>query len=112
MEMMEKLEKVVKLKKDPIKEIEERIQERMRKVDPGTPEFKELLENQKQCDELRKTRRETHGWWQKCMDLLKVVVYGVGALAVTTFGYALDLESPKAMRIADRHNKISPNQRI
>jgi hypothetical protein len=109
MEFITHLDKIVKRKKDPLTETEARIQERLRKVEPGTPEFKELLENQRQCEELRKTRSDTAGWWQKLMDLMKVVVYGVGALVVTGFGYCLDQNSPKAMRIADRHNKITPN---
>ena len=112
MELITHLDKVVKLKRDPIKEVENRIQEALRKAEPGTPEFKALLENQQQCCDLRKTKRDTAGWWQKLMDILKVCVYGVGALAVTGLGYALDLDSPKALKIADRHVKLIPNQRM
>ena len=111
MDLITHLDKVVKLKRDPICETENRIQEALRKADPGTPEFKALLENQQQCKELRKTQRETNGLWHKLMDFLRIAVYGGGALAITFFGYCLDMESPKALKITDRGIKIIPRDK-
>lgn len=112
MELITHLDKIVKLKRDPIKETEDRIQEALRKAEPGTPEFKALLENQQQCKDLRRTQRDTNGFWQKLMDLGRIVVYGGGALAMTFFGYCLDMESPKALKYTDRGLRMIPNQRM
>lgn len=110
--MITHLDKIVKRKRDPIRETEDRIQERLRKVEPGSAEFTTLLQQQQQCRDMRRTQRDTNGWWQKLMDVVRVIVFGAGTIAVTGLGYALDMESPKALKIADRCTKLLPNQRM
>lgn len=112
MELITHLDKIVKRKRDPIRETEDRIQERLRKVEPGTDEFTKLLEQQQQCKDIRRSQRDTAGWWQKLIDILRMIVYGGGALGITMLGYALDMESPKALKIADRCTKMLPNQKM
>ena len=112
MDLITHLDKVVKIKRDPISETEDRIQEALRKADPGTPEFKALLENQQQCKDLRKTQKDTAGWWQKLMDVLKIGVYGLGTLGLGVLGLALNMEDPRSLKVTEFALKHMPNQKM
>lgn len=96
MKFMEKWKKAMKLRKSDINETIRRIQEASKQVEPGSEEFKRLradleqeLKNKKLCREMRFLGISAD----------KVLMVAV-VLAIAGFGFALDMDSPKALKIA------------
>lgn len=96
MKFMEKWKKAMKLRKSDINETIRRIQEASKQVEPGSEEFKRLradleqeLKNKKLCREMRFLGISAD----------KVLMVAV-VLVIAGFGFALDMDSPKALKIA------------
>lgn len=96
MKFIEKWKKAMKLRKSDINETIRRIQEASKQVEPGSEEFKRLradleqeLKNKKLCREMRFLGISAD----------KVLMVAV-VLVIAGFGFALDMDSPKALKIA------------
>lgn len=96
MDLIEKWKKARQLKKSDIDTTIKRIQEASANADPGSEEFRRLradleqeYKNKKLCKELRFMGLSAD----------KVLMVSV-ILLIAGFGFALDLDSPKALKIA------------
>lgn len=84
------------VKKSDIEETIRRIQEKRNAVEPGTPEFRQLSGDLEQELKNKKLYKEARSFGIKPDTILIMLM----VLAVAGFGFALDLESPKALKIA------------
>lgn len=96
MNAIEKIKKAHQLKKDDIQETIRRIQEASKKVEPGSEEFARLRDDLEQELRNKKLLKETKILGMPADKLLMIAVI----LVIAGFGFALDLESPKALKIA------------
>lgn len=96
MNLIEKWKKARDIKKSDINETIRRIQERTKQVDPGSEEFRNLRYCLEQELRNKKLVKET-----KMLGISpdKAIMIAV-ILVIAGFGFALDLESPKALKIA------------
>lgn len=96
MKWIDKFKKARQMKKKDIDETIQRIREASEKAKPGSEEFKRLradLEQELKNKKLYKEMRFAGISPDKIMFALLILV-------IAGFGFALDLESPKAMKIA------------
>lgn len=96
MNFAEKWKKAMKLRKNDINETIRRIQEASKKVDPGSEEFKRLRADLEQEYKNKKLCREMRFMGISADKVLMVAV----VLIIAGFGFALDMDSPKALKIA------------
>jgi len=96
MESAVNLWKTKGVKKSDIEETIRRIQAKRNSVDPGTPEFRQLSEDLEQELKNKKLYKEANSFGIKPDTVLIILT----VLAVAGFGFALDLDSPKALKIA------------
>ena len=96
MNILEKWKKAKKLRKSDIDETIQRIQEASKNVDPGSDKFEKLRRNLEQEYTNKKLCKE--------MKLFGIppekILFAVVILVIAGFGFALDLDSPKALKIA------------
>lgn len=91
-----KLKKAKELKKYDIDETLRRIQEERKYAEPGSEEFARLQEAYERELKNKKLVKE-----MKFLGFSpEKILIAVGMLLVAGFGFALDLDSPKALRIA------------
>ena len=96
METITKLKKAIKMKKSDIDEVIARIQERTKEVDPGSEEFAKLRKDLEQEYRNKKLVKELrHGGLSADKILMVVTIF-----VIAGFAFCLDLESPKALKIA------------
>ena len=96
MNWWKKWQKARKINEDDINATIERIQEARKKVKPGTAEFRALSEDYEQELKNKKLVKE-----MKHMGIPgDKILFAVVILMVAGFGFALDLDSPKALKIA------------
>ena len=84
------------IRKSDIEETIRRIQEKRNKTEPGTEEFRRLSEDLEQELKNKKLYKEARSFGIKPETILLIGM----VLAIAGFGFALDLESPKALKIA------------
>lgn len=96
MKLIEKIKRARELRRMDIDQTIKRIQEASSKADPGSEEFRRLrtdleqeLKNKKLCKEMRFLGLSAD----------KVLMVAV-VLVIAGFGFALDMDSPKALKIA------------
>lgn len=96
MDWLEKLKKARELNNYDIDETLRRIQEERKNAEPGTDEFARLQEAYEKELKNKKLVQE--------MKYLGFppdkIILTIGMLIIAGFGFALDLDSPKALRIA------------
>ena len=96
MEMIKKWKAASKLRRSDISETIRRIQEKTREVDPGSEEFRRLRVDLEQELKNRKLMKEMRFMGVSPDKILMIAVI----LVIAGFGFALDLDSPKAIKIA------------
>lgn len=93
---LSKIKKGFRVWKGDVNATIERIQEESKKVEPDSDEFRRLrasLEQEYKNKKLAKELRRGGLSWDRILMVMAI-------LAVAGFGFALDLESPKALKIA------------
>lgn len=96
MKLVDKIKKAWKLRKCDIDEVVERIQKASKEVNPGTEEFSRLrrdLEQEYKNKKLVKEMRRGGLSWDKILMVVAILV-------IAGFAFCLDMESPKALKIA------------
>jgi hypothetical protein len=96
------------VRKCDIEETIRRIQKKMDETDAGTDEMTKLGIQMEQALKNKKLYKEAKRWgisW----DTVAIVVF---AGAITYFGFCLDLESPRALKIATQGLKLLPAIKI
>ncbi len=96
MKLMDKMKKARDLRKDDIAETIKRIREKTKEVDPGSEEFRRLRVDMEQELKNKKLLKDIRFCGLSADKVLMVAVI----LVIAGFGFALDLESPKALKIA------------
>lgn len=96
MKLIDKWKKARQLNRSDIQETIRRIQERTKEVDPGSEEFRRLRVDLEQELKNKKLMREMRFMGISADKALMVAVI----LLIAGFGFALDLDSPKALKIA------------
>ena len=96
MDFFKKMASKARLNRMDIQEAIRRIQERSETIKPGTPEWKELRSNLEQELKNKKLARELR-FFGISADKVFVVC---AVMVIAGFGFALDLDSPKALKIA------------
>lgn len=96
MKLIDKWKKARQLNRSDIQETIRRIQERTKEVDPGSEEFRRLRVDLEQELKNKKLMREMRFMGISADKALMVAVI----LVIAGFGFALDLDSPKALKIA------------
>ena len=96
MNQLKKWQQARKLKKSDITEVIRRIEAKTRTVEPGSEEFRRLRMDMEQELKNKKLVREMRTFGISLDKILTVAVI----LVIAGFGFALDLESPKALKIA------------
>ena len=96
MDLLCKWKKAWKLRKSDIDEVIGRIQEQTKNVDPGSEEFSRLRKDLEQEYRNKKLVKEMKRFGIPADKILMVVAI----LAIAGFAFCLDLESPKALKIA------------
>lgn len=96
MKLIEQWKKARELKRQDIDETIRRIQEASKNADPGSEEFRRLRTDLEQEYKNKKLCKE-----MKFMGLSpdKILMVAV-VLVIAGFGFALDMDSPKALKIA------------
>lgn len=94
--LFEKWKKAREMKKRDIDKVLKRIEEETALTEPGSEEFKRLRESYEQELKNKKLVKEMRFLGFSIDKILMVV----GMLLVMGFGVALDMDSPKAMKIA------------
>ena len=85
-----------------------RIQERMDKTEVGTDEMTKLGQQMEQALKNKKLYKEARRFgisWDTAFIIL-------AAVGITYFGFCLDLESPRALKIAGQGLRLLPGLRI
>ena len=96
MDILNKWKKAIQLKKCDIDEVIARIQEQTKGVDPGSEEFSRLRKDLEQEYRNKKLVKELrHGGLSADKILMVVTIF-----VIAGFAFCLDLESPKALKIA------------
>lgn len=96
MKLIDKWKKSQELKKMDIEETIARIREKTKDVDPGSEEFRRLRQDLEQELRNKKLVKEMRFMGLSADKVLMVAV----VLLIAGFGFALDLDSPKALKIA------------
>lgn len=96
MKLIDKWKRTKELNKSDIQETIERIKKASETVDPGSEEFRRLRTDMEQELKNKKLLKDTKFMGLSMDKVLMVAVI----LVIAGFGFALDLESPKAMKIA------------
>ena len=77
---------------------------------PGTRAYDALLEERSKVEDIRKKRKEIKILGLAPKDCLKIGVSAVVTAGIYIFGYLLDVGSPRAMRHAERMDRL--NERL
>ena len=96
MNFIDKMKKAWKLRKNDIDEVIARIQEETKNVDPGSDEFARLRKDLEQEYRNKKLVKEMKRFGIPADKILMVAA----VLVIAGFAFCLDLESPKALKIA------------
>ena len=96
MKLIDKWKRAQKLKQVDIDEAIWRIQEKTKTVDPGSEEFRRLRQDLEQELKNKKLVKEMRFMGLSADRVLMVATI----LLIAGFGFALDLDSPKALKIA------------
>lgn len=74
---------------------------------PGTNEYKSLLDQRAELENIRKTRKEIRILGFTPKDAFKGVTTVLVTGGLWVLGYLLDVDSPKALKHAERMSKVS-----
>lgn len=96
------------VRKCDIEETIRRIQKKMDATDAGTPEMTVLGSQMEQALKNKKLYKEAQRFGLS-WDTVLIVLAAVG---ITYFGFCLDLESPRALKIAGQGLKLLPGMKI
>ena len=96
MKLLDKIKLARELRKSDIDETIKRIQEASKNVDPGSEQFRRLREDLEQEYRNKQLCKETRFMGLSADKVLMVAVI----LVIAGFGFALDTDSPKALKIA------------
>lgn len=94
-------------KSDPLQDRIDEIDSILMVTEPGTAKYTELLEQRKKVEDIRKVKKEIRIMGLTPKEAIKLAMTGLLTGGIYILGYLLDIDSPKALRHADRMRDIS-----